>query len=133
MRQFLKKAVVGMVTLALVLSFVDVTQASSQGSAGKDGKPGIGTTVAKGKGGGKGKGGKGKGKGKNKGKGMAKGKGKGKGKHRDHKWRHSRFSGDYGTTLYSDDGDDTLYYWCQPDGCYYPVDYCPYGKYSWDE
>jgi hypothetical protein len=28
---------------------------------------------------------------------------------------------------------DTWYYWCPPDDCYYPVDYCPYGTYSWDE
>jgi len=143
MRPFLKKVVVGAVTLALALSFVDVTQASSQ-SNDTAGKSGHNSIVAKGKGGSKGKGsgkgskGKGSGKGskgKGNGKGMAKGKGKykGKWKNKNYKWKHQRFSDGYGTTLYSDDGDDTPYYWCQPDDCYYPLSYCPYGKYSWPQ
>ena len=23
------------------------------------------------------------------------------------------------------------YYFCEPDDCYYPIDYCPYGVYCW--
>ena len=23
------------------------------------------------------------------------------------------------------------YYWCVPDRCYYPITYCPYGRFRW--
>jgi hypothetical protein len=39
----------------------------------------------------------------------------------------------YGCRLYLDGDTGAYYYWCPPDDCYYPVDYCPYGTYSWDE
>jgi hypothetical protein len=51
-----------------------------------------------------------------------------KGKH-NHHWHTHRYYADYGCELYND--GDEWYYWCQPDDCYYPVSYCPYGKYNW--
>lgn len=37
----------------------------------------------------------------------------------------------YGCTLYYDPELECYYYWCEPDGCYYPVSYCPYQRYVW--
>lgn len=48
-------------------------------------------------------------------------------------WSHRRYFANYGCTLYYDPGYECYYYWCQPDECYYPVSYCPYGQYSWNE
>jgi hypothetical protein len=39
----------------------------------------------------------------------------------------------YGCVLYYDNGCSCYYYYCQPDDCYYPVDYCPYDTYCWDD
>jgi hypothetical protein len=50
---------------------------------------------------------------------------------RNHRWSQSRYYSQYGCNLYYDADDQCWYYWCPPDNCYYPVDYCPYGTYSW--
>jgi hypothetical protein len=53
-------------------------------------------------------------------------------KGRDHShWSHYYYSERYGTTIYFDPYHSVYYYWCQPDGCYYPVSYSPYGRYGW--
>jgi len=51
--------------------------------------------------------------------------------HRNHHWSSSRYFAQYGCTLYYDTDEQCWYYWCQPDDCYYPLSYCPYGTYSW--
>jgi hypothetical protein len=51
---------------------------------------------------------------------------------RNHRWGQSRYYAQYGCNLYYDNGEACWYYWCQPDDCYYPTDYCPYGTYSWE-
>jgi hypothetical protein len=48
-------------------------------------------------------------------------------------WNYRYHAANYGCTLYYDDGCQCYYYWCPPDDCYYPVSYCPYGQYSWDD
>lgn len=48
-----------------------------------------------------------------------------------HHWSREYFSNRYGCTVYTDPGCGCDYYWCQPDSCYYPVSYCPYGRYGW--
>jgi hypothetical protein len=53
-----------------------------------------------------------------------------KGKDHSH-WSHTRWFEQYGCTCYWCPCTSRYYYWCQPDGCYYPVSHCPYGKYSW--
>jgi len=50
-----------------------------------------------------------------------------------HHWGKKTFDKRYGCKLYFDAGTGDWYYWCSPDDCYYPVDYCPYGTYSWDD
>jgi hypothetical protein len=50
-----------------------------------------------------------------------------------HRWSFSRYYVDYGCTLYYDADTGTYYYWCRPDGCFYPLGYCPYDRYSWPE
>jgi hypothetical protein len=49
-----------------------------------------------------------------------------------HHWASKLFDRRYGCRLYCGD-DGGWYYWCPPDECYYPVDYCPYGTYVWDD
>jgi hypothetical protein len=92
-----------------------------------------GSALAAGKSGGS-KGG-GKAKSAQKSAGSKKGKGSAKHHHHHHKhghhWARSRYYASYGCTLYYDEDEDCYYYWCQPDNCYYPVSYCPYGRYSW--
>ena len=51
--------------------------------------------------------------------------------HRNHRWSQSRYNSQYGCNLFYDSADQCWYYWCPPDNCYYPLDYCPYGTYSW--
>jgi hypothetical protein len=53
-----------------------------------------------------------------------------KGKDHSH-WSYRCYDRRYGCTCYYDSGLCCYYYWCEPDDCYYPVSYCPYGKYSW--
>jgi hypothetical protein len=140
--------VVGMLTLGLALSFVEVTEAS-QGGAAKagGGKAGISNTVAKGKGG------KGKGKRKGKAKGKRKGKGKGKGKSKvakgkrggkghyyvsygtkfkhgyyfkgkDHRqWSYCYWNARYRCYFFYEPDLCSYYYWCASQNCYYPVTY----------
>jgi len=50
-----------------------------------------------------------------------------------HRWSSRTWDKRYGCNLYCDAGSGCWYYWCPPDDCYYPIDYCPYGKYSWDD
>lgn len=53
--------------------------------------------------------------------------------HHGHNWSFHRYYASYGFTLYYDTDTTAYYYWCQPDDCYYPVGYCPYGTYSGSE
>jgi hypothetical protein len=53
-----------------------------------------------------------------------------KGKDHCH-WSYHCWDKRYGCTCYYDSGLCCSYYWCEPDDCYYPVSYCPYGQYSW--
>jgi hypothetical protein len=46
-------------------------------------------------------------------------------------WSRRYWDGGYGTYLYWAPTYGVWYYWCEPDGCYYPLDYAPYGRYSW--
>jgi hypothetical protein len=50
-----------------------------------------------------------------------------------HRWSAKVWDHRYGCGLYHDGDTGCWYYWCPPDDCYYPVDYCPYDTYSWDE
>jgi hypothetical protein len=34
---------------------------------------------------------------------------------------------------YWDDDADCYYYYCAPDQCFYPLAYCPYGRYDYRE
>jgi hypothetical protein len=52
------------------------------------------------------------------------------GRHHDH-WSYFCWDGRYGCRVYYDPGVCCYYYYCVPDDCYYPVTYCPYGRYSW--
>jgi hypothetical protein len=36
-----------------------------------------------------------------------------------------------GCYIYWFPGSASWWYWCVPDRCYYPLDYCPYRIYSW--
>jgi hypothetical protein len=46
-------------------------------------------------------------------------------------WSSHRFDSRYGCECYFDPCCSCWYYWCQPDGCYYPVTHCPYRVYTW--
>jgi hypothetical protein len=52
------------------------------------------------------------------------------GRHHDH-WSYFCFDWRYGCRVYYDPGVCCYYYYCVPDDCYYPVSYCPYGRFSW--
>jgi hypothetical protein len=107
-------------TLALVLSCCEVALAA-----------GSGPTKGSGNGSNKGSSGGQSGKGQ-----FNKQKGSGSNHHHHnhgHHWSYSRYYSSYGCTLYYDEGEQTYYYWCQPDSCYYATSYCPYGQYSWNE
>jgi hypothetical protein len=45
-------------------------------------------------------------------------------------WSTTRWDARYGCTLYYDPYVRCYYYWCEPDGCYYPVSYTPYNRYA---
>src|SRR5262249_29475674 len=47
-------------------------------------------------------------------------------------WQHRYYNSRYGCWTYYDPCVRGYYYWCQPASCYYPVSYCPYGRYCWD-
>jgi hypothetical protein len=49
----------------------------------------------------------------------------------DHRWERRSWDGRYGCYLYWYPAGRAWHYWCAPDACYYPVDYCPYGVYAW--
>jgi hypothetical protein len=52
------------------------------------------------------------------------------GRHHHH-WKSQVFSARYGCILYFDPACECHYYWCAPDGCFYPVTHCPHGRYHW--
>src|SRR5947209_6873501 len=54
------------------------------------------------------------------------------GKYHQH-WSYSYFDKRYGSYLYYDPCCYSYYYYCAPKACYYPVSYCPYQTYCWNE
>jgi hypothetical protein len=52
---------------------------------------------------------------------------------RGHRWRSRYFDRRYGCNVFLCAEEGCWYYWCPPDDCYYPIGYCPYGTYSWDD
>ena len=46
-------------------------------------------------------------------------------------WSQQGWYPSYGCYLYWNPSYNSYYYWCRPDGYYYPISYCPYGRYSW--
>src|SRR5262245_47059271 len=52
--------------------------------------------------------------------------------HQHYHWQHRYYNSRYGCWTYYDPCVRNYYYWCQPASCYYPVSYCPYGRYCWD-
>jgi hypothetical protein len=44
-------------------------------------------------------------------------------------WVSTIWAPDCGCYTYYCPYTSVWYYWCQPDGCFYPVSYCPYGTY----
>ena len=44
-------------------------------------------------------------------------------------WVSTIFSTDCGCNTYYCPYTEAWYYWCEPDSCYYPVTYCPYGTF----
>jgi hypothetical protein len=48
-------------------------------------------------------------------------------------WTHHKWFVNFGTFCYWNPHIGGWYYWCQPDECWYPVTYCPYGVYNWDD
>jgi hypothetical protein len=48
-----------------------------------------------------------------------------------YRFHHRYFSERYGAYCYYDEYTRCEYYFCVPDDCYYPISYCPYGRYSW--
>jgi hypothetical protein len=46
-------------------------------------------------------------------------------------WTKKVYFEKYGCHCYWDPYICCYYYFCVPDDCYYPIDYCPYGKYCW--
>jgi len=54
------------------------------------------------------------------------------GKYHQH-WSYSYLDKRYGTYLYYDPCCYSFYYYCAPKACYYPVSYCPYQTYCWNE
>jgi hypothetical protein len=52
--------------------------------------------------------------------------------YRHNHWGYRYWNGTNRAWYYYDPGIKSYYYWCQPDSCWYPVSYCPYGQYTWD-
>jgi hypothetical protein len=46
-------------------------------------------------------------------------------------WTFSHYDNRLGCIVYYDPDSPCSYYWCEPDGCFHPISYCPYGRYSW--
>jgi hypothetical protein len=70
------------------------------------------------------------------GRAFAKHSGRGRAGHRGlHRlnWTRRYWNLNFGAYLYYNPDDGEYYYWCQPDDCYYPEDYCPYGRYDFDD
>ena len=53
------------------------------------------------------------------------------GKNYNH-WSYHCWDKRYGCNVYYDPGLCCYYYYCVPDSCYYPVSYCPYQRYCFD-
>lgn len=45
-------------------------------------------------------------------------------------WSSRTWLSRYGCYGYYCPSTSVYYYWCVPDNCYYPVNYCPYGVYT---
>jgi hypothetical protein len=45
-------------------------------------------------------------------------------------WQSRTWSDRYRCFMYFDPGLNCSFYWCGPDNCFYPVTYCPYGRYN---
>jgi hypothetical protein len=116
MRRILLSVAVAILSLGLVASVhAGPKGGSGGGHGGKNGKNGGGHMGDHGKG-----------------HGDHKGMHSFKGRH-GHRWGERRFDRRYGTRIYFNADAGRWYYWCPPDDCFYPVDYCPYGTYSWDD
>lgn len=48
-------------------------------------------------------------------------------------WAKHQWSVKHNTYCYFNPHVGGWYYWCQPDGCWYPITYCPYGVYNWED
>ncbi len=46
-------------------------------------------------------------------------------------WSYFCWDWRYGCRVFFDPGVRCYFYYCAPDDSYYPVSYCPYGRYSW--
>jgi len=46
-------------------------------------------------------------------------------------WRYKCWDARYLCFLFLCPDDGIYYYWCEPDDCYYPINFCPYGVYAW--
>lgn len=55
-----------------------------------------------------------------------------KGREHNH-WSERCWNANYGCQTYWCPSVGSWYYWCQPDECYYPVSYCPYDTYEFDD
>ena len=55
-----------------------------------------------------------------------------RGRHHCH-WSERIWSARHRCYLYLDAGLCRYFYWCAPAGCYYQVDYCPYGRYDFPD
>jgi hypothetical protein len=48
-------------------------------------------------------------------------------------WKGHKFFSQYGCNCNYNPYAHCWYYWCNPDACWYPVSYCPYSVYSWED
>ncbi len=46
-------------------------------------------------------------------------------------WSYCKWYPDYGCHLYWCPVKRVWFYWCEPYGCYYPIDFCPTGVYAY--
>lgn len=53
-----------------------------------------------------------------------------KGEH-NHFWSSRYWSDQYGCYLHWCPRTRCWFYWCEPFECYYPIDYCPIGRYAY--
>jgi len=55
-----------------------------------------------------------------------------RGRNHNH-WAYWYWDRGYGCNLFWDPYVCSFYYWCAPQGGYYPLSYCPYNTYSWED